>query len=74
MVHALTNLAMDAAMSQDPDADLLGPFTADNVDAELLRVCKTIYLQAPLFGLFLERYHTPMKAWTRLYVAIVDGG
>ena len=67
-------MAIDAALSLDPDADLLGPFTAADADVEPLHVRKTIYLPAPFVGLFLERDITPAEAWNRLHGAIVDAG
>ena len=53
-VHVLTDLAIDAALSLEPDEDLLVPFTASDADMEPLCVRKAIYLPAPFTGLFLE--------------------
>ena len=36
MFHVLTDLAIKSVLAHDPDADLLGPFTAADVDVELL--------------------------------------
>ena len=74
MVHISTDLEIDALLSQDPDAELLGPFTAVDADVEPLYVSKTIYLPAPFFWLFFERDLTPAEAWNRLCGDITNGG
>ena len=52
-VNVLTDLNIDAALSLDPEADLLVPFTAADAGVEPLRIRRTIYLGALFFGLFL---------------------
>ena len=67
-------LSIYAELARNPDAYLLGPFTAADSKMEPLCVYKTIYLPAPFGGIFLERYLKPAEAWNRLRGAIVDGG
>ena len=74
MAHVLADLTMDAALSQDPDSDLLGAFNVADADMEPLYTRKTIYLSAPFVGIFLDRYIVPAEAWTRFRSAIVDRG
>ena len=44
MVHILTVQEINVALEVDPDLDLLGQFTIDNVYMEAIRVKKTISL------------------------------
>ena len=74
MVHVLADLAIYEEMSQDPEANILAPFTTVDAEVETLRVCKMIYLPTPLIRLFLDPYITPAGAWKRLCSAIVDIG
>ena len=73
-VHVLIGLDIDASLAFDPYTDLLGLFTATNVDVEALRVSKTIYLPAPFVGFFLERDLTPMETCTHIHSAIMNAG
>ena len=54
-LDVLVDLAIDAALALDPDADLLGPFTTTDAVVEPLRFCKMIYLPTPFSSLFLEQ-------------------
>ena len=72
-VHFLTYLAIDAALANDPDANLMGTFTATNTDVEPFRVHKIIHLTASFIGLFLKQDLTPAKVLICLHRAIVDG-
>ena len=67
-------LAIDAAMDDDPNLDILGSFAADDADVDAIRVRKTIYLPFPLVGIFLERDLTPVEAWSHLRGTIVCAG
>ena len=71
-VHILTDLDMDAELSQDPNVNLLGAFNATNVGMGILCICKTIYLLVPFVGIFLEKDLTPSEAWTCLCGVVVD--
>ena len=67
-------LAIDVALYQDPDANLLGPFTAANADVEPLCIHKTIYLPAPFIRLLIERYINLAEAWNLIHGAIDNRG
>ena len=73
-VHVLTDLEIDAALSYDPDLDLLGPFATTDVDTEALCVRTSIYTPAPFASLFLERDLMPTEAWTCLCGIIIGAG
>ena len=73
-VHILIAQAIDAALPAKPKLDLLGPFFAEGVDMDSIRVRKIIYLPAPFLGIFLERNLTPAEARSRLRGAIIDAG
>ena len=61
MVHILTVQAINAALKVDPDLDLLGQFTIDNVYMEAIRVKKTISLPTLFVGIFLKGNLTPVQ-------------
>ena len=73
-VYVPKDLAIDTALADDPDADLMGPFTSTDANVKPLCVCKTINLPVPIVRIFLKWDLTPVEAWTRLHGAIVDGG
>ena len=66
------DLAINAALACDPETDLLGQFTVNDVDMKPLHVRKMIFLAAPFVSLFLERDLMPTEVWNRLHIAIVD--
>ena len=67
-------MTIATALTDDPDTNLLGPFSSMDANVEPLRICKTVYQTAPFFGIFLERDLTPVEAWTRPCDAIVNRG
>ena len=73
-VYFPTDLAIDTTLVADLDANLLGPFTSNDVNVEPLCIYKTICLPAPFIEIFLKWDLTPVEAWTRLRGAIIDGG
>ena len=73
-INFFSDLAIDTTLSLDPNMDLLGQFTAADVDVEPLHVRKTIYPPATFVGLFLEQDLMPMYEWNRLRCVIVDAG
>ena len=68
------DLSTDAVLAANPDTDLLGGLFSMGANVEPLRVCKTIYLPTPFFGIFLEWDLIPMESWNCLCSAIVGRG
>ena len=68
----LRDMVTDAALAQDPDAVILGPFNTSDADMKPLHVRKKIYFPAPFIGIFLERDITPAEACTHLCCDIID--
>ena len=53
---------MDTALTANPDAYLLGPFTSTDANVEPLHVNKTIYLPTSFVRLFFEWDLATMEA------------
>ena len=61
-VHVPMGLAIDSALTDDLDTDLLGTFSSMDAKVEPLHARKTIYPPATFFGIFLNRDFTPVEA------------
>ena len=68
------NLAIDVELTQNPDSDLLGIFTAADAGVEPLHSGKMIYLPTHFVGIFLDQYLRTVEAWTRLRGSILYRG
>ena len=64
--------AIDASIAGDPDLKLLWTYGAGDAGFESICCRKTVYVPAPYFGLFLGSDLTPIEAWHRVRVAIID--
>ena len=69
------DLDINAVLFSVPESDsnLMGTFTATDVDVEPLCVCKTIYFPDSFLGFLLEKVLMPVEAWTHIHGAITDG-
>ena len=74
LVHVPMELSINIALDADQDTNLMGPFSSTDTNVEPLCFRKTIYLPATFVRLFLERYLTPMEAWTHLCDTILNVG
>ena len=71
-VHVPSAAMIDAAIADDADLKMVGPYRAGDAGVESVRCRKTVYVPAPYVGLLLSGDLTPIEVWQRLRGAIVD--
>ena len=62
VVYVPMYLAIDTALTADPDTNLMGTFTSTEANAEPLCVRNTVYLPATFAGIFLDQDLTSVEA------------
>ena len=70
-VYVPSAAAIDTSLDGDPNVTLLGPYSAGDAGAEIIRCRKTFYVPAPYVGLLLSDDLIPVEVWNRLRGAIV---
>lgn len=64
--------AIDQFFANNPDAQSLGPFTANDADTEIVRVRHSVLLPPVYVPLILEDTMTPRAAWERIRGEMVN--
>ena len=71
-VYVPSAAAIDTSLSGYPNVSLLGLYGAGDAGAKIIRCRKTVYVPVPYVSLLLSADLSPLEAWNRLCIAIVD--